>query len=839
MACGTPVAAYGRGGLTEIVTPAVGPAGDLPGRGGAGPGRRCCRHLRPRCGPPARRARPWPDADGRRVRGALPEHRGRGPRRDRLLRPPRRAGHLNRARAVALRAGGEDHRPLLTAGAGRLARARGCRLARDDDGLRGRRPDREREPALGTRAGRRPVPPDGRRSRRGSSPYAPGRPRQRRVGGGRAPGAAARRPGRVGRAARTARRPRPPQRLRRQQRPRRGVAAGGRRAWCTVSSRADRRSPAPRRRPLAAGDRQVRASGPRVVAASWSSSGRGGGHATAEAQVERPRPRRAGLVLAVLGGAGEWCDDPLPLPSTRPTVVVVQAGESAVADVAARRRPAVVVPASRPFDEQTATGRALAAGAWPCRVEERFPASGWSARLAAVAALDGQAWRRWCDGDAADRLADLPGVLLVAAAQEDRMTPTTAVVTIAHGRHRHLRRQHASLASGTLPGPLRGRRHGRPGAGVVDDGRRAPSPGGRGRRRTPEACRWQRPATWASGRLWSSAPTCWSAWTSTAWSAQPRSVPTATLVRERPDVLWSGPTTYLPATARDCDPTDLDALDDPHPARPSPARGTHWVGADPRPLLVPVVRGPRRWRGRPSAASARGTPGTAPRTPTSPTRGSTRVAPSAGSATPAPTTSTTPRRSPRCSTSTTSCATARSSPSVGAAGPWGLALRVRGSRARRPRRPTVAGSAAEQRSGPMTQTAHRRAAEVQDGVRWPPSRPTTSTCTTSRPRTPTGCERLPDPDPDDPRRSAQEAWWPPVMLDPDWIAAADFDVFHLQFGFDAWSPERLRDVVAALRRRHNPSSTPCTTCATPTTRTAACTTPSSTCSYPPPTPWSR
>ena len=31
------------------------------------------------------------------------------------------------------------------------------------------------------------------------------------------------------------------------------------------------------------------------------------------------------------------------------------------------------------------------------------------------------------------------------------MTPTTAVVTIAHGRHRHLRRQHASLASGTLP----------------------------------------------------------------------------------------------------------------------------------------------------------------------------------------------------------------------------------------------------------------------------------------------------------------------------------------------------------------------------------------------------
>jgi glycosyltransferase involved in cell wall biosynthesis len=42
------------------------------------------------------------------------------------------------------------------------------------------------------------------------------------------------------------------------------------------------------------------------------------------------------------------------------------------------------------------------------------------------------------------------------------------------------------------------------------------------------------------------------------------------------------------------------------------------------------------------------------------------------------------------------------------------------------------------------------------------------------------------------------------MLDPDWIADADFDVFHLQFGFDAWPPERLRDVVAALRRRRKP-----------------------------------
>jgi glycosyltransferase involved in cell wall biosynthesis len=69
---------------------------------------------------------------------------------------------------------------------------------------------------------------------------------------------------------------------------------------------------------------------------------------------------------------------------------------------------------------------------------------------------------------------------------------------------------------------------------------------------------------------------------------------------------------------------------------------------------------------------------------------------------------------------------------------------------------------------------------------------------------PDGVTRLADPHPDDPRRSAQEAWWPPVMLDPDWIAGADFDVFHLQFGFDAWSTQRLSQVVTALRGRGKP-----------------------------------
>jgi beta-1,4-mannosyltransferase len=67
-----------------------------------------------------------------------------------------------------------------------------------------------------------------------------------------------------------------------------------------------------------------------------------------------------------------------------------------------------------------------------------------------------------------------------------------------------------------------------------------------------------------------------------------------------------------------------------------------------------------------------------------------------------------------------------------------------------------------------------------------------------------GVERLPDPDPDDPRRSAEQRWWPPVMLRPAWAATADIDVFHVQFGFDTCTPDGLRELVGVLRRRGIP-----------------------------------
>lgn len=58
-------------------------------------------------------------------------------------------------------------------------------------------------------------------------------------------------------------------------------------------------------------------------------------------------------------------------------------------------------------------------------------------------------------------------------------------------------------------------------------------------------------------------------------------------------------------------------------------------------------------------------------------------------------------------------------------------------------------------------------------------------------------EVLPDPLPE----GAQPGrWWPPVMLDADWVRAHadDFDVFHLHFGAESYDAEHLRRFVAAL-----------------------------------------
>lgn len=117
-----------------------------------------------------------------------------------------------------------------------------------------------------------------------------------------------------------------------------------------------------------------------------------------------------------LGGAGgPWVDD--PQPSLRAAdVVLTHAGEGALAEVAAARRPAVVLPQHRPHGEQFATARALAGGCWPAVVvgEGEDADLDWTGLLARAAALDGHRWSSWCDGQAPARFArlvdQLPGL---------------------------------------------------------------------------------------------------------------------------------------------------------------------------------------------------------------------------------------------------------------------------------------------------------------------------------------------------------------------------------------------------------------------------------------------
>jgi glycosyltransferase involved in cell wall biosynthesis len=55
--------------------------------------------------------------------------------------------------------------------------------------------------------------------------------------------------------------------------------------------------------------------------------------------------------------------------------------------------------------------------------------------------------------------------------------------------------------------------------------------------------------------------------------------------------------------------------------------------------------------------------------------------------------------------------------------------------------------------------------------------------------------RLPDP-----REPGQRGWWPPRMLEPAWVEAHadEFDLFHVQFGFDGRHPDQLRELVGLL-----------------------------------------
>ena len=129
-----------------------------------------------------------------------------------------------------------------------------------------------------------------------------------------------------------------------------------------------------------------------------------GGSAISQTDIRAARAATPGWEWLLLGPGGEWQHDPWQqLCSSE--VVVTHAGQNAVAEVAAARRPAIVIPQDRPFDEQAATGRMLAREGLAI-VRPAWPRGGeWADMLADASEADGGNWVRWSDGYGAHRAA--------------------------------------------------------------------------------------------------------------------------------------------------------------------------------------------------------------------------------------------------------------------------------------------------------------------------------------------------------------------------------------------------------------------------------------------------
>lgn len=131
--------------------------------------------------------------------------------------------------------------------------------------------------------------------------------------------------------------------------------------------------------------------------------GSGGGDFSAD-EIAAAQRETLGWSWEHLGGSGRWVDDIWPHLCAA-TVVVTHAGQGAIADVSAARRPAVILPRSRPHGEQHATARVLGSGSWPAVVLDEAPQGSWTTVLEQSAALDGKDWQRWNDGGGASRAA--------------------------------------------------------------------------------------------------------------------------------------------------------------------------------------------------------------------------------------------------------------------------------------------------------------------------------------------------------------------------------------------------------------------------------------------------
>lgn len=105
------------------------------------------------------------------------------------------------------------------------------------------------------------------------------------------------------------------------------------------------------------------------------------------------------------GAAGmPWCPD-VWSELLEADVVVCHGGQNVLAEVAAARRAALLVPQSRPFREQVATATALEQSGIATMLPSWPEPSVWPRLLADAAEVGGRGWKRWSDGAGADRAA--------------------------------------------------------------------------------------------------------------------------------------------------------------------------------------------------------------------------------------------------------------------------------------------------------------------------------------------------------------------------------------------------------------------------------------------------
>jgi hypothetical protein len=87
-------------------------------------------------------------------------------------------------------------------------------------------------------------------------------------------------------------------------------------------------------------------------------------------------------------------------------VVVTHAGQNCVADVAAARRPAIVLPQSRPYDEQHATAETLRRSGLAAVIRGWPDPSAWRCLIKQARAADPRKWERWRTTGATARAAE-------------------------------------------------------------------------------------------------------------------------------------------------------------------------------------------------------------------------------------------------------------------------------------------------------------------------------------------------------------------------------------------------------------------------------------------------